>query len=106
MKPTILHYLSLAGLALSVTMAHAAPVTVNNHDFETGTSYPVVQDWVSDNSSGINNALPFGNALWINGSAVVSQTTSEPIVEGTTYTLTVDIGQQNLWPGGGAVIRL
>jgi len=96
----------LAGLALSFTMAHAAPVTVNNHDFETGTSYPTVQDWASDNNSGINSATPFGNALWINGTGVVSQTTTEAIVEGVTYTLTVDIGQQSNWAGGGAVIRL
>ncbi len=97
---------ALAGLALSMTTAHAAPVTVNNHDFSSGNSHPVVQDWDSDNNSGINTASPFGNALWINGTGVVSQTTGTTIDEGTTYTLRVDIGQQNLWAGGGGVIRL
>ena len=95
--------LALATLTPSLS---AQTISITNPDFETGTSYPVVSGWDSDGNSGINNALPFGNALWVNGSAVVSQTTGATIDEGTTYKLTVDIGQQNLWPGGGGVIRL
>ena len=95
-----------AAMGCLAMSANAATVTINNHDFSTGTRYPVVQGWDSDNNSGINNAQPFGPALWVNGTGVVSQTTGATIDEGTIYTMTVDIGQQNLWPGGGGIIRL
>ena len=94
-----------AAMGCLAMSANAASVTINNHDFSSG-GFPVVTDWDSDNNSGVNNAQPFGSALWINGSATVSQTTGATIDAGTTYTLTVDIGQQDLWAGGGGVIRL
>ncbi len=53
----------------SVSSVLADPVTVNNHDFASG-GFPVVTDWDSDNNSGVNGAMPFGNALWINGVGV------------------------------------
>ena len=94
-----------AAMGCLAMSANAASVTINNHDFSSG-SFPVVTGWDSDNNSGVNSATPFGSALWINFNGLVSQTTGATIDEGTTYTLTVDIGQQINWPGDGGVIRL
>ena len=102
----------VAAMGCLAMSANAAVVSINidNHDFEVGSGTNV-SSWDQDNTnggSGVNTAspLPDGKALWINFTGVASQTTGTPIVEGTTYTLTVDLGQQTSWAADGGIIRL
>lgn len=102
-----------AAMGCLAMSANAATVAINNHDFEVSGGALDVPSWDQDRTgdgdgySGINSSAPLtGKSVWINMDGIVSQTTGEAIVAGTTYTLTVDIGQQNSWVPDGGIIRL
>ena len=117
----ILKFLS-AALVLASATSQAA--TVINFSFETdvagngnniGGSFT---GWVTSGAAGYQDLpgttytpLPtdgIQNAYANSGIGVLSQTTSETIVAGQTYTLTVDVGLLNVFAGSGSTstIRL
>ncbi|MBT7065329.1 MAG: hypothetical protein HN919_03425 [Verrucomicrobia bacterium] len=103
--------------AFSASTVVAAPVTVANPSFEAGTP---PASWGPDGwtRAGGTNAGRYDGAtsggqsgtdgsywLWVNKNVTVYQDTGEVIVEGTTYTLTVDVGGA-FWDGQSATFRL
>lgn len=108
----------LAGLVLASATSHAA--TVTNFSFETdalapgGFSGSPPSGWTSSGigSSGpqrfsTQTPLPTNgiNHAYLGGGATLSQLTSETILGGQTYTLTVDIGQESSFTGSLASFR-
>lgn len=111
----------LAALVFAITTSHAA--TVTNFSFEDD----VVSDgtnkggtftgWIASSEVAGYQNLPVTPAYtpiptngnqnaFTNGSSSLSKGTMETIRAGHTYTLTVDVGQLNVFADGKATIRL
>lgn len=120
MKTQQLPFKSLAAaLVLVSASSHAA--TVVNFSFEDdvtleGANPGGATGWVTTGAAGHQN-LPDGvytpdptdgiiNAYANFGTGVLSQVTSEVIAAGNRYTLTVDVGQLNVFGGSTATISL
>ena len=111
--------LGVAFLAISTFAAtsSAVPITVVNHSFEDGSSDPL-PGW-ANNIGGVHTQPSIAptpdpgdndRMRWSNGGIVYSyQVLSGPnstLAANTTYTLSVDLGDRNDTPFGGADIRL
>jgi len=90
---------ALAGLALSMTTAHAAPVAVTNAGFnDDGTQVATPTGWTLDGTfvgtrTGVGALTPTEgtHTMWLNVGTLY-QDTGITIELGKTYTLTVDLG--------------
>ena len=107
-----------AALVLTSAASHAA--TVVNFSFEAdpivdGNFFGSALNWtVSGGAAGAQDFVASQNPLatdgeqhgYANGGAMLSQLTSETIIGGQIYTLTVDVGQVDVFAGSIGTLRL
>lgn len=118
---------SAALLAVSLSCALAAPITVNNASFETANTLDLactgtgclfniaaIPGWTNTGSSGtfqpgipVNatyfSFIPDGNRIAYSNGPTISQTVAATVAAGTLYTLEVEVGNRADFPNTGNI---